>query len=259
MNRVPANEEGWATAPYEAQYLKLIDTTSKNERGAAAADAGLLTKHAVLTRSYDNNRTGANTNEESLTPSALKTRGLRRVFSLKVEGDDPNIEAQPLYVPDVQMSDGTKHDVVYMFSRGPVLPPGTDLLIGAGKDGVLYVLDRNNMGKSIGDFSKLKAPQPSSLSIPIRILRFTGAPHRREPGFQAAARLENASPARLADLLGQRQTWSDALRLGRKCRAARLRPRPLWSRQAARARVRAGLWPAGNGSRQYGRDADLVL
>src|SRR6202030_4769699 len=37
-------------------------------------------------------------------------------------------------------------------TSGPVLPPGTDLVFGAGKDGVLYVLDRNNMGKSIGDF-----------------------------------------------------------------------------------------------------------
>jgi hypothetical protein len=43
-------------------------------------------------------------------------------------------------------------------SGGPVLPPDTTLVLGAGKDGVLYVLDRNDMGKSIGDFSKLKAP-----------------------------------------------------------------------------------------------------
>src|SRR5262249_35866363 len=35
---------------------------------------------------------------------------------------------------------------------------GTDLVVGAGKDGVLYVLDRNAMGKAVGDFTKLKAP-----------------------------------------------------------------------------------------------------
>src|SRR5205814_201035 len=114
-NPPPADEEGWATTPYEAQYPRLIDTTSKNECGTAAY-GGVMPKHPVLTRSYDNNRTGANTNEQSFTPSAIKTRGLRRVFSLKVEGDDPNIEAQPLYVPDVEMSDGTRHDVVYLFS-----------------------------------------------------------------------------------------------------------------------------------------------
>ena len=115
MNRVPTDEEGWASAPYEAQYLKLIDATSNHEC-ASAAEAANEAKQAVLTRSYNNNRTGANTNEKSFTPAALKSRGLRKVFSLKVEGDDPNIEAQPLYVPDVQMSDGAQHDVIYLFS-----------------------------------------------------------------------------------------------------------------------------------------------
>jgi hypothetical protein len=43
-------------------------------------------------------------------------------------------------------------------SAGPLLPPHTDLLLGAGKDGILYVLDRANLGKAIGDFSKLKTP-----------------------------------------------------------------------------------------------------
>jgi len=112
MNRVPTDEESWATAPYEAQYLKLVDATT----GECEARVGAVTKHAVLTRSYDNGRTGTYTTETSFTPSAIKARGLRKVFSLKVEGDDPNIEAQPLYVPDVQMADGTSHDVIYLFS-----------------------------------------------------------------------------------------------------------------------------------------------
>jgi hypothetical protein len=47
-------------------------------------------------RSYDNNRAGANTNEHSLTPAAIKAHGLRKAFSLKVDGYDPKIEAQPL-------------------------------------------------------------------------------------------------------------------------------------------------------------------
>jgi hypothetical protein len=36
-------------------------------------------------------------------------------------------------------------------SAAPVLPPGTNLLMGAGKDGLLYVLDRGNLGKNIGN------------------------------------------------------------------------------------------------------------
>ena len=115
MKRVPTDEEGWAASPYEAQYLKLIDATASNEC-ATTAELGTGAKQAVLTRSYDNNRTGANINEQTFTPEALRTRGLRKAFSLKLEGDDPNIEAQPLYVPAVQMGDGNKHDVVYLFS-----------------------------------------------------------------------------------------------------------------------------------------------
>jgi hypothetical protein len=39
-----------------------------------------------------------------------------------------------------------------------VLPPGSDLLLASGKDGILYVLDRGHLGKKIGDMSVLKSP-----------------------------------------------------------------------------------------------------
>jgi hypothetical protein len=51
---------------------------------------------AVLTRSYDNARSGANINELSFTPWAIRAQGLRKVFSLTMSGDDPRVEAQPL-------------------------------------------------------------------------------------------------------------------------------------------------------------------
>jgi len=40
----------------------------------------------------------------------------------------------------------------------PILPAGTTLVMGAGKDGILYVLDRNNLGKKIADLTPLKQP-----------------------------------------------------------------------------------------------------
>jgi hypothetical protein len=43
-------------------------------------------------------------------------------------------------------------------SAAPVLPPGSDLLLASGKDGILYVLDRNKLGKKIADTSVLKSP-----------------------------------------------------------------------------------------------------
>ena len=80
----------------------------------AFACAAVEAATPVLTRSYDNGRTGANTSETVLTP-AVVSKGLRKLFSLHIT-DDPRIEAQPLYVPGLTMSDGEKHDVVYVFS-----------------------------------------------------------------------------------------------------------------------------------------------
>jgi hypothetical protein len=88
----------------------------------------------VLTRSYDNGRTGANLTETTLTPQLLSTKGLRLFKSLTVD-DDPRIEAQPLYVPNLQMSDGKTHNVVFVASMGDHIyafdadaPQGKDLL-----------------------------------------------------------------------------------------------------------------------------------
>jgi hypothetical protein len=69
---------------------------------------------AVTTRSYDNARTGANTAETVLTPDAVRAHGIRRLFSLQLDGDKRGIEAQPLVVPGVTVGDGSTHDVIYL-------------------------------------------------------------------------------------------------------------------------------------------------
>jgi hypothetical protein len=43
-------------------------------------------------------------------------------------------------------------------SGSPILPKGTSLLMGAGKDGILYVLDRNHLGEKINDVTALLEP-----------------------------------------------------------------------------------------------------
>ena len=71
----------------------------------------------VLTRSYNNGRTGANTSETILTPALVAAKGLRRVRSFAI-ADDDRIEAQPLYVPQITMPDGKQHDVLFVASMG---------------------------------------------------------------------------------------------------------------------------------------------
>jgi len=88
----------------------------------------------VLTRSYDNARTGANLTETKLTPELVAAKGLSLKKSLAID-DDPRVEAQPLYVPNLVMSDGKPHNVVFVASMGDHVyafdadaPQGQDLL-----------------------------------------------------------------------------------------------------------------------------------
>jgi PQQ enzyme repeat len=69
---------------------------------------------AVTTRSYDNARSGTTTQETVLTPDAVGTGGIRKLFSLNIPGDRRGIESQPLIAPGVTMADGSTHDVVYL-------------------------------------------------------------------------------------------------------------------------------------------------
>lgn len=66
----------------------------------------------VLTRSFDNARTGVNPQESVLTPQNVGSNLLRKQFSLHVT-DDPRIEAQPLYVKGVHTPHGVR-DVLYV-------------------------------------------------------------------------------------------------------------------------------------------------
>jgi outer membrane protein assembly factor BamB len=72
---------------------------------------------AVLTRSYDNIRLGANTRETVLTPERVK-QGLKKLFNLEVAGDDKRLEAQPLIVPGVKLKDGRTRDLAVVATMG---------------------------------------------------------------------------------------------------------------------------------------------
>ena len=80
--------------------------------GVVSVSLAASVQTPVLTRSYDNARTGSNTNEFTLTPPKV-SGGMKKLTSLKVD-DDPRLEAQPLYVPQLTMSDGKIHDVVFV-------------------------------------------------------------------------------------------------------------------------------------------------
>jgi hypothetical protein len=75
----------------------------------AAVQSGIMSP--VLKRGYDNVNSGANLNETVFTQASVAAQGIRKVFTLPMEGDARGCEAQPLIVPSVVMDDGTTRDI----------------------------------------------------------------------------------------------------------------------------------------------------
>lgn len=65
----------------------------------------------VLTWRYDLTHAGENTSETVLTPANVNTTSFGKLFSLSV---DSTVYAQPLYVPNLKMSDGLVHNVLFV-------------------------------------------------------------------------------------------------------------------------------------------------
>jgi hypothetical protein len=97
-------------APTEPPAAAAFGATDNNN---AATARGVV---PVLTRSYDNLRSGANLNETGLTPANVA--GLKKIFSLQPGDDARGCEAQPLLVPGVTTASGTRHDLCILCSMG---------------------------------------------------------------------------------------------------------------------------------------------
>jgi hypothetical protein len=65
----------------------------------------------VPTWRYDLTHAGQNTRETALTPANVGSSAFGKLFSLPV---DDHVFAQPLYVPNLKMSDGQVHNVVFI-------------------------------------------------------------------------------------------------------------------------------------------------
>lgn len=65
---------------------------------------------SVTTYHYDNARTGANSQETTLSPANVTVASFGKLYSFKVDGQ---VYAQPLYVPGVSIG-GATHNVVYV-------------------------------------------------------------------------------------------------------------------------------------------------
>lgn len=95
---------------------------------------------SITTRSYDNARTGANDAESALSATAVRTRGIVRLFSMSIV-DDPRLEAQPLAVSGVRLANGATRDMIVQASMG-----NTVYAFDAHTGGLLW---KSNLGRAI--------------------------------------------------------------------------------------------------------------
>ena len=80
----------------------------------AVATLGLAqtpTPVPVLTWRYDQTHAGQNTSETALTTANVNADSFGKLFALKV---DSTVYPQPLYVPNLKMSDGLTHNVLFV-------------------------------------------------------------------------------------------------------------------------------------------------
>src|SRR6516225_1530474 len=74
----------------------------------AASSGEILGQVSILTANGDNNRTNANLHESHLTPQNVRPGSFGKLGSFPADGQ---IYAQPLYVNNLQFSNGAAHNV----------------------------------------------------------------------------------------------------------------------------------------------------
>jgi hypothetical protein len=84
----------------------------------------------LLTRAWDNDRSGWNRAEKVLTQANVTARGLVHVTTIPVYGDARGMESQPLILPNVKIPDGSTHDVMVLPSMANIVR-GVDATTGA--------------------------------------------------------------------------------------------------------------------------------
>lgn len=117
---------------------------------ARPAFAQTPTPVPVLTWRYDLTHEGQNTQETELTPANVDSNAFGKLFSLPV---DDHVFAQPLYVPNLKMSDGQVHNVLFV----------------ATENDSIYAFDADTKGSPIWQASMLTAAHgagPGATPVP---------------------------------------------------------------------------------------------
>jgi hypothetical protein len=97
----------------------------------AASAPAQSTMAPLLTRAWDNHRSGWNQQETVLTQANVRAQGITYITTIPVIGDARGVESQPLILPGVTLANGTTHNVMILPSMANVVR-GVDATTGAG-------------------------------------------------------------------------------------------------------------------------------
>jgi hypothetical protein len=92
----------------------VADSSKSGSAVAKVTGPGGTASMAVVTRDYDNNRSGVNPQETTLTLSNVNPQQFGKLFTYQVDG---YIYGQPLYVAGVNVPGEGKHNVVYVATQ----------------------------------------------------------------------------------------------------------------------------------------------
>lgn len=193
--------------------------------------SGCRGRHAVTTYHYDNYRSGWNPNEEKLTPAKVASSAFGLLYSVTL---DDQVDAQPLVVPEVNISGGTdpgKHEVVYVATEN-----NTIYAINASNGGILLSrnfgspipspLGCNNNGPNVGINGTPVIDREDNTMYVIMYTSEAGTPVYRIHAVDLRTLNDKASPVKVT----ASHVLKDGLTLNFDARYQRQRPALLLAR-----------------------------
>jgi hypothetical protein len=136
-----------ALTTFAACGASKTEATASLVSGLSSDDAAPLeSRAAVVTSRNNNSRTGANLSESELTPSNVNVNSFGLLYTRNLDG---KVYVQPLFVPDVKIKDGGKHDIVYVVTE----------------HNTAYAFDANDVASSTPLWSRNLGPSVPSVDV----------------------------------------------------------------------------------------------
>ena len=151
----------------------------------------------LLTRAWDNHRSGWNQQETVLTQANVKAKGIARITTIPVFGDARGMESQPLILPGVKLADGTTHDIMILPSMANIVR-GVDATTGAA------LWQTPPLGTPITG-QRLPRPQRARRHVPRAESNHRLLPDQRQMGRSLHRRRRSRYVPRLPRCLGLAQ------------------------------------------------------